>query len=209
MIKIFSSLKLRAHFLIISSLFIVPGCMDSQDLGTRHQTRLEKAYRDVSFEYEREFEILVSEKEVNDINKSSLHQEILVKNDTYNKRYPGNDSAQFPYFQYNTRLDRDIYRLENAITKSTLAEDELQEKARALLKKLRKIKRLIVTNPTYQQEQKQKAKVDAQYAIARATDRSALATVYAGHTVAGAVERAPRGNTDVVVNIHEEQNIYE
>ena len=200
---------LYVHWCMILCLFAVPGCGGSRDLGTRHQTRLEKAYRDVSFEYEREFEILSSEKEINDVSKSALHQEILVKNDTYNKRYPSNDFAQFPYLQYNERLDRDIYRLENAITKSTLAEDELQEKARSLLKKLRKIKRLIVTNSTYQQEQKQKAKVDAQYAIAHATDRAALATVYAGHTVAGAVEHSGKTrNADVIVNIHEEKNIY-
>ncbi|HJZ24151.1 MAG TPA: hypothetical protein VJ201_06875 [Candidatus Babeliales bacterium] len=172
-----SSSKVYASYLLIIGL--LAGCGVEQNIGSKHQSRLERAYRDISFEYDEELTLM--RESTNEKNLArSLHERILVSNDKYQRRYPNSEFAEFPYLQYSRQLDDDINRLENAIMKSTLAEDELQDKSRKILKQLRKIKKAVVVCDQFQTEKKQKAKVDAQYAVARATDRVAIATAFSG-----------------------------
>ena len=208
-------------FFLITILFLIGGC-EHQDRSTTHYVRLKKVYGQLAFEYEKEAAIISNQHLSDNAKETALHKEIMINNDEYNAIHRGffsyNEYANYPYLQYKTTLDHDLYRLSKAIQKSPLADEDIQHRARLLLRQLRQIKQMVLTTKKYEQERTKKIELDAQHALAEATTKSAYATVLAAHEahhVAKAIESTPREQhhhyhsaPEVVVNIDKKEQTF-
>lgn len=178
-------------------ILVVNGCV--RDPSVAHQARLRKIYSSMQFKYEKEIGIMSDTRQSDSQKVAALEQEILVKNDEHNavcraSWFCYNEFEQYPYLQYRTIIERDINRLATDIHRSPYADEQLLHRARTLLRQLQEIKRIVVTHKKYDDERMKKAEIDAQYAIAQATEQVAIQTAAAAietHHLAQAIQKKP------------------